>query len=100
MELLKKYNLSSFKNVKSIVLSSYNTLWDKINLNNILTLNELLDFNHEISKMSLDQFDKLEDYQMTENSELDESFFNSNSLKTLFLQNVKFSSDQYLIYLI
>ena len=92
MELLQKYNLSSFKNVKSIKLNSYNTLWDKISLNNILTSNELWDFRSEISKISLNQFDKLENYGMDDNLELDESFFNSNSLKTLNLQNVKFSS--------
>ena len=92
MELLQKYNLSSFKNVKSIELNSYNTLWDKISLNNILTSNELWDFRSEISKISLNQFDKLENYGMDDNLELDESFFNSNSLKTLNLQNVKFSS--------
>lgn len=92
MELLQKYNLSSFKNVKSIESNSYNTLWDKISLNNILTSNELRDFRSEISKISLNQFDKLENYGMDDNLELDESFFNSNSLKTLDLQNVKFSS--------
>ena len=92
MELLQKYNLSNFKNVKSIKLNSYDTLWDKISLNNILTYNELWDFRREILKISLNQFDKLEDYEMSDNSELDESFFNSNSLKTLNLQNVKFSS--------
>ena len=75
MELLQKYNLSNFKNVKSIKLNSYDTLWDKISLNNILTYNELWDFRREILKISLNQFDKLEDYEMSDNSELDESFF-------------------------
>jgi hypothetical protein len=53
MELLQKYNLSNFKNVKSIKLNSYDTLWDKISLNNILTSNELWDFRREILKISL-----------------------------------------------
>jgi len=92
MELLQKYNLSNFKNVKSIELNSYDTQWDKISLNNILTSNEIWDFRSEISKISLNEFAKLEHFKMSDDSELDESFFNSNSLKTLYLQNVKFSS--------
>ena len=85
MELLQKYNLSNFKNVKSIKLNSYDTLWDKISLNNILTYNELWDFRREILKISLNQFDKLEDYEMSDNSELDESFFNSKHSNSLIL---------------
>ena len=92
MELLQKYNLSNFKNVKSIELNSYDTQWDKISLNNILTFNEIWDFRSEISKISLNEFAKLEHFKMSDDSELNESFFNSNSLKTLYLQNVKFSS--------
>lgn len=92
MEFIKKYNLPDFKIVKSIEINSYNALWDKINLNNILTHNELLDFRSNIPKMSLNQFDSLDEFKVTDNSELSESFFYSNSVKTLHLTNVKFSS--------
>lgn len=92
MEFIRKYNLSNFKSVKSIEINQYNVLWDKINLNNILTHNELLDFRSKIPKMNLDQFDNLDEFKVTDNSELSDSFFNSNSIKTLHLTNVKFSS--------
>jgi len=92
MEFIKKYNLPDFKSVKSIEINSYNALWDKINLNNILTHNELLDFRSNIPKMSLNQFDSLDEFKVTDNSELSESFFYSSSVKTLHLTNVKFSS--------
>ena len=92
MEFIKKYNLPDFKSVKSIEINPYSALWDKINLNNILTHNELLDFRSKIPKMSLNQFDSLDEFKVTDNSELSESFFYSNSVKTLHLTNVKFSS--------
>jgi len=92
MEFIKKYNLPDFKSVKSIEINPYSALWDKINLNNILTHNELLDFRSKIPKMSLNQFDSLDEFKVTDNSELSESFFYSSSVKTLHLTNVKFSS--------
>ena len=92
MEFIQKYNLPDFKIVKSIEINSYSVVWDKINLNNILTHNELLDFRSKISKMSLNHFDSLDEFKMTDNSELSDSFFYSNIVKTLHLTNVKFSS--------
>ena len=92
MKFIQKHNLPDFKSVKSIEINSYSVLWDKINLNNILTYDELLDFRSKISKMSLNHFDSLEEFKMTDNSELNESFFYSNSVRTLHLTNVKFSS--------
>jgi len=92
MEFIQKYNLPDFKSVKSIEINQFYTLWDKINLNNTLTHNELLDFRSKIPKMSLDQFNSLVEFKVTDNSELSDSFFYSNSIKTLHLTNVRFSS--------
>ena len=92
MEFIQKYNLPDFKSVKSIEINEYDAIWDKINLNNILTQNEILDFRSKIPKMSLDQFNNLYEFKLTDNSDLSDSFFNSNSVKTLHLTNVKFSS--------
>jgi Leucine-rich repeat (LRR) protein len=92
MEFIQKYNLPGFKNVKSIEINPYYALWDKIKLNDILTYNELLDFRSKLPEISLKQFDNLDEFKMTANSELSESFFYSNSIKTLQLTNVKFSS--------
>ena len=92
MEFIQKYNLPGFKNVKSIEINPYYALWDKIKLNDILTYNELFDLRSKLPKMSLKQFDSLDEFKMTDSSELSESFLYSNSIKTLHLTNVKFSS--------
>ena len=92
MEFIQKYNLPGFKSVKSIEINPYYALWDKINLNDILTYNELFDLRSKLPKISLKQFESLDEFKMTDSSELSESFLYSNSIKTLHLTNVKFSS--------
>lgn len=90
-KLLINYNLPKINDVKSIKITNNQFKWDEYDLNKIFTHNELLLFKSYISKLNLSEFKSIEEYRLNYNIELSNTFFNSEKLIVLELENVKFS---------